>query len=55
MEANSTPITPPPRMTAESGTRSRLSAWSEVMMRPEISRPRVFEKDPDARTTLLPR
>ena len=27
-------------MTAESGTRSRLSAWSEVMMRPEISRPR---------------
>ena len=32
-EANSTPMTPPPRMIADFGTRSRISAWSEEMMR----------------------
>ena len=38
-EANSTPITPPPRTTTRGGTASRDSACSLVMMRPEISRP----------------
>ena len=38
--ANSTPITPPPRITAEAGTRSRVSAWSLVITRsPSICRP----------------
>ncbi len=38
-EANSTPITPPPRTTTRAGTWSRLSAWSLVMTRPVISSP----------------
>ena len=38
-EANSTPMTPPPRTTTRAGTSSRDSAWSLVMMRPPISRP----------------
>ena len=29
--ANSQPMTPPPRMIADAGTRSRFSAWSLVM------------------------
>jgi len=32
-EANSTPITPPPSTIAVFGTRSRVSAWSEEMIR----------------------
>ena len=38
-EANSTPMTPPPRTTTRAGTWSRRSAWSLVMTRPPISRP----------------
>lgn len=39
-EANSTPMTPPPRTIADFGTRSRTRAWSEEMIRlPSISRP----------------
>jgi hypothetical protein len=39
-DANSTPITPPPRMIADLGTRSSRSASSEEMIRsPSIVRP----------------
>ena len=38
-EANSTPITPPPSTIALFGTQSIVSAWSEVITRPPISRP----------------
>ena len=38
-EANSTPMTPPPRTTTRAGTWSMVSAWSLVMIRPPISRP----------------
>ena len=39
-DANSTPITPPPRITADSGTRSRVSACSLAITRcPSNSRP----------------
>lgn len=38
-EANSQPMTPPPSTTTRSGTVSRRSACSLVMMRPPISRP----------------
>ena len=38
--ANSTPITPPPRITADSGTRSSVSACSLAITRlPSISSP----------------
>ena len=44
IEANSTPITPPPRTITLFGTKSNLRAWSEVITRPPISRPgRDFE------------
>ena len=39
VEANSTPMTPPPSTIAFSGIHSRLSAWVEVMTRPSISSP----------------
>ena len=42
-EANSTPMTPPPRITAEAGTWSISRASSEVMTPPEISCPMVLE------------
>ena len=42
-EANSTPMTPPPRITAEAGTWSISSASSEVMTPPEIACPMVLE------------
>ena len=38
--ANSQPITPPPSTTTDAGTRSRVSACSEVITRsPSMSRP----------------
>ena len=53
--ANSTPITPPPRTTTLSGTRSSPRACSLVMIRPPISRPgSVRAYEPVARTTLRP-
>src|SRR6478735_7448058 len=55
VEANSTPMTPPPSTMAVSGTHSRLSAWVEVMTRPSISRPGSDrEYEPVARMTSLP-
>ena len=39
VDANSTPITPPPSTIAFSGIHSRLSAWVEVITRPSIVRP----------------
>lgn len=55
-EANSTPMTPPPRTIADVGTRSSFSAWSEEMMRlPSISRPGSdFGTEPVARSTCRP-
>ena len=55
-EANSTPMTPPPRTIADFGTRSRTRAWSEEMMRlPSISRPGSdFGTEPVARSTWRP-
>ena len=52
-EANSTPMTPPPRTIADFGTRSRTRAWSEEMMRlPSMSRPGSdFGTEPVARST----
>ena len=38
-EANSTPMTPPPRTTTRGGTKSMVRACSLVMMRPAISSP----------------
>ncbi len=39
-DANSTPMTPPPSTITDCGTRSRVSAWSEEMIRlPSIARP----------------
>ncbi len=54
--ANSTPITPPPRMIAEAGTWSSRSAWSEVITRvPSISSPGSERgTEPVASTTCLP-
>src|ERR1700722_3499667 len=54
--ANSTPITPPPRMTTEAGTRSSFRAWSLVMTRsPSMSRPgRLRDSEPVASTTCAP-
>ncbi len=54
-DANSEPMTPPPRMIADFGTQSSLRAWSEVMTRPPISRPgsdRAYEPVPS--TMFLP-
>ena len=55
-EANSTPITPPPRTTADSGTRSMVNACSLAITRwPSSSRPgSEREYEPDARMTLRP-
>ncbi len=55
--ANSTPITPPPRMTAEAGTRSSARAWSLVMTRsPSIRSPgTVRGRAPVASTSCRPR
>ncbi len=54
-EANSTPMTPPPRTTADLGIQSSSRAWSLVMIRPPISSPgRLRAYDPLARTTFLP-
>ena len=55
-EANSTPMTPPPRTIADCGTRSSFSAWSEEMMRlPSISRPGSdFGTEPVASSTWRP-
>ena len=39
VEANSTPMTPPPSTIAFSGIHSRLSAWVDVITRPSIVRP----------------
>jgi hypothetical protein len=53
--ANSTPITPPPRTTTRSGTKSRLSAWSLVSTRPPISSPGSdLAYEPVASTTFCP-
>ncbi len=54
--ANSTPITPPPSITAEAGTRSRVSAWSLVITRsPSICRPGSERgSEPEASTTCAP-
>ncbi len=54
--ANSTPITPPPRMITEPGTRSSRSASSEVITRsPSMSSPgRLRGTDPVASTTCEP-
>ena len=54
--ANSTPMTPPPRMTADRGTRSSRSAWSLLMTRsPSISSPgRLRGSDPVDSTTCAP-
>ena len=51
--ANSTPMTPPPRMITEPGTRSSSSASSELITRvPSMSSPgRLRGTDPVARTT----
>ena len=51
--ANSTPMTPPPRMITEPGTRSSSSASSEVITRvPSMSSPGSMRgTDPVARTT----
>ena len=54
MEANSQPITPPPRTMALLGTKSISSASVEVMIRPPISTPRVLEIEPEASTMCLP-
>ena len=56
MLANSTPMTPPPRMTADPGTRSSFSAWSLVMIRwPSIASPgRLRASEPVASTTCAP-
>jgi len=48
-EANSEPMTPPPRMITDRGTQSSWSAWSDVMTRPPMSRPgseRAYEPVP---------
>jgi hypothetical protein len=52
IEANSTPITPPPRMIADDGTWSSTSASSELITRePSRLRPgRLFGTDPVAST-----
>jgi hypothetical protein len=53
--ANSTPITPPPSTTARGGTRSSVSAWSEVITRsPSMSRPgRDLEYEPRGEHEVL--
>ena len=55
-DANSTPITPPPRMIADFGTRSSCSASSEVITRsPSSVRPGSERgTDPVASTTWSP-
>ena len=54
--ANSTPITPPPRITTEAGTWSRVRAWSLVITRwPSMARPgRLRDSEPVASTTWAP-
>ena len=55
-EANSTPITPPPRMMTDDGTRSSRSASSELITRtPSSARPGSdLGTDPVASTTWSP-
>ena len=55
-EANSTPITPPPKMITDDGTRSSCSASSEVMTRtPSSARPGSdLGTEPVASTTWSP-
>ncbi len=55
-DANSTPITPPPRMTTDEGTRSSRRASSEVMTRtPSSVRPGSdLGTEPVASTTWSP-
>ena len=54
--ANSTPMTPPPRMITELGTRPYRSASSlEITRSPSMSRPgRLFGTDPVASTMCSP-
>ena len=54
-DANSTPITPPPRTTTRSGTSSSRIASLLVMIRPPMSRPgSVLANEPVASTMLRP-
>ena len=53
-EANSTPMTPPPRMMADVGTWSSSRACSLVITGPEISWPMVLENEPEASTMFRP-
>ena len=54
--ANSTPMTPPPKITTDPGTRSSPSASSLVMTRwPSIASPgRLLGSEPVASTTRAP-